>query len=120
MAPGSDQEARAVEAAAKALAPVAESVAGILAQSAETVLAALRWGGNRFGRLADVAGGLIADLLYAWRVANRVRLWQRLQHVRLPAASIPMGWAAKVLTAAQETEDDDLLDLQAKLLLAGA
>ena len=115
-----DHEARALQAAAVALRPVAQAVADALSQTTEVVVEALRWGGARFGRLADVAGGLIADPLYAWRVANRVRLWQRLQHVRLPAGAIPNGWAAKVLTSAEETEDDELLDMWARLLLAGA
>lgn len=114
-----DHEARALQAAAVALRPVAQAVADALSQTTEVVLEALRWGGARFGRLADVAGGLIADPLYAWKIANRVRLWQRLKDIDLPPGAVPPGWAAKVLTSAEEADDDDLLDMWASLLLAG-
>lgn len=114
-----DRKARALEALAVTLRPVGRVLADSLAQTTEVVVDALRWGGARFGRLADVAGGLLADPLYAWRVGNRVRLWQKLKDVDLPAGAIPDGWAAKVLISAEETDNSELLDMWAKLLLSG-
>jgi hypothetical protein len=73
-----------------------------------------------FGKPFKVAGGMIADQLYAWRWTNRVRIAARAQEIldehEVDARILPPGFLMPLLDAAGDVEDPELQELWAQLL----
>jgi len=75
------------------------------------------------GEPFKVAGGMLADQVYAWRWRNRIRIAKRAEEImaeeEIPARVLPPGFLLPLLDAAGDVEDPDLQQMWARLLASG-
>lgn len=75
------------------------------------------------GEPFEVAGGMLADQVYAWRWTNRIRIaakaQRKLAEDGLTAKVLPAGFLMPLLEDAGNIEDPDLQELWANLLASG-
>lgn len=68
-------------------------------------------------------GELIAEQIYAWRWANRIRIFQkaseRLSHMNIPPTVLPPGFLTPLLETCGDVEDESLQNMWASLLAEG-
>lgn len=78
---------------------------------------------NLLGQPAKVAGGMLADSLYAWRWENRVKVAHRAKQIMerdgVAARVVPKGFLLPLVEAAGNVEDPDLQEMWAQLLASG-
>lgn len=81
--------------------------------------------GGRFieallGKSFEVAGNMLADQLYSWQLANRVRIANKAKQIidndSIPERVIPPGFLIHLLDKAGNVDDENLQDMWAHLL----
>lgn len=75
------------------------------------------------GEPMKVAGGMLADQIYIWQLANRVRIVHKakkmLEERKVDPRILPKGFLLPLLQAAGDAEEPSLQELWARLLANG-
>ena len=105
----------------KAGREIIEDVAAIARMSREQLERVLQFASQELKYPVRVAIGMLGDQLYAWQVGNRIRILDKvrakIEERGVPIAALPAGFVLDALESAQRTDEPELQELWAELLV---